>query len=541
LKIIELDFEIPAGTQKGNISTIEGILRTAAKNLSLYQDERLEQTPEIGSKVQDIILQLLRLSSGDESVFPFHILLDDPAGNSFIQNPNAPMKDNHLIITHYNRTSDQDTALGLQPDKGTYKNKKEADFAQLLTRQFGSIDNTNTNENNNDNGRLGYDEIIHIPSPCPNCTAEGEMLTAVTNIPHFKEVLIIAYNCNQCGYRNNEVKGGGSVPAKGTEVSLTITCSDDLKRDVLKSDSSMVLIPELELELQHGSMGGMYTTVEGLIVKIHQALTDNNPFATGDSYSLHHSNLAEVSETKQKFITFLDNLDRYSKGLDFPFTIILRDPLGNSFISAPLGSFLPPELDKNLTINDFERNFEENEEFGLNDMNTKDYEVIPTNSNYYDNILSDRVTTKTVKGLDHPTVYAKAIPDNTDGGIVFSNLTAKRTFQENLPVDNQLKESYYDGPAGWKFEKSVASSSSQGIHSFIPAGPFDNGNNVSEDFANDELPFEGYGKRIFDEDNDSKLKYLPYETFSGYKPGYVFRLGAKGLGYYEDIKPNETI
>ena len=36
-------------------------------------------------------------------------------------------------------------------------------------------------------------------------------------------------------------------------------------------------------ELGNGSLGGVYTTVEGLLVKIHKSLTDNNPFATGMS------------------------------------------------------------------------------------------------------------------------------------------------------------------------------------------------------------------------------------------------------------------
>jgi zinc finger protein len=34
---------------------------------------------------------------------------------------------------------------------------------------------------------------------------------------------------------------------------------------VLKSDSCSVQIPELELELGTGTLGGVYTTVEGLV------------------------------------------------------------------------------------------------------------------------------------------------------------------------------------------------------------------------------------------------------------------------------------
>ena len=34
-----------------------------------------------------------------------------------------------------------------------------------------------------------------------------------------------------------------------------------MKRDVIKSDTACIEIPELELELSHGSLGGIYTTV----------------------------------------------------------------------------------------------------------------------------------------------------------------------------------------------------------------------------------------------------------------------------------------
>ncbi|KAJ1379909.1 ZPR1 zinc-finger domain-containing protein, partial [Ochromonadaceae sp. CCMP2298] len=67
----------------------------------------------------------------------------------------------------------------------------------------------------------------------------GNSRSAVTSIPHFKEVLILAFSCDQCGFRTNEVKGGGGVPTAGSEVILTITCADDLSRDVLKSDTAM--------------------------------------------------------------------------------------------------------------------------------------------------------------------------------------------------------------------------------------------------------------------------------------------------------------
>ena len=33
--------------------------------------------------------------------------------------------------------------------------------------------------------------VLTIPSPCPHCFAEGESRSAVTSIPHFKEVVMM--------------------------------------------------------------------------------------------------------------------------------------------------------------------------------------------------------------------------------------------------------------------------------------------------------------------------------------------------------------
>jgi len=41
---------------------------------------------------------------------------------------------------------------------------------------------------------------------------------------HRVQVLIMAYTCDFCGYRNNEVKAGGSVPDVGNEVYLIVAC-----------------------------------------------------------------------------------------------------------------------------------------------------------------------------------------------------------------------------------------------------------------------------------------------------------------------------
>jgi zinc finger protein len=119
------------------------------------------------------------------------------------------------------------------------------------------------------------------------------------------------------------------------------------------------MIPDLELEISHGSLGGMYTTVEGLLSKIFKSLTEHHSYQTGDSKTNTHSNQADITGSKDRFQVFLEKLLSYSRGENLPFTLQLHDPFGNSFISAPLGSLLGLEDDHNLQLKDFIRSEEE--------------------------------------------------------------------------------------------------------------------------------------------------------------------------------------
>lgn len=491
-------------------------------------------------KVAEVIQSLLSYADGEE--LPFRICVDDPSGNSFIQNPFAPATDPHMKQAFYFRSPEQDIALGLQPEKGMYKDDKESNYLGLvekITKAAAASSSSSSSssseaavvEDSDGNVRLGRSEVVSIPSSCPNCNAMGESLTALTDIPHFKELIIMAFTCGQCGYRNSEVKGGGAVPEFGTEVRLKVLSGDDLRRDVLKSDSAMVEIPELELELAHGSLGGVFTTVEGLLMKIHSSLKENNPFAVGDSSTQHHSNQAEQSQIKSKFTAFLGQLESLSRGENLPFTLVLRDPLGNSFVSAPLGSFLPPEMDSNLTMTDYARTFEDNEEFGLNDINTADYE---TGVSYDPHAKSDRLTQAYVRGPDHPTPFATAVPDPTPGGVYFGAGNASSSSSCTVAATAGAGEGFWDegSKLGWRARKPDEREIDDDEQ---VAGAGEQGEEGEGAGVLTESDLAALGKRVFDE-HDRTLQFDPREEFAGPRPGFVFRLGAMGLGYYEDKK-----
>lgn len=60
-----------------------------------------------------------------------------------------------------------------------------------------------------------------------------------------------------------------------------------------------------------------------------------------------------------------------AKGAE-PFTLILDDPVSNSYVQ----SMTAPEKDPKLDEVEYERSWKQNEVLGLNDMNTADFETV---------------------------------------------------------------------------------------------------------------------------------------------------------------------
>ena len=204
LRIPEIEFEIPEKTQKGQINTLEGVLKEAAKNLALMQSERMEQTPEVGQKVAEVILALSSYYNGYD--LPFTVVLEDVAGNSFIENPSAPSPDPALTTSWFDRSREQDESLGLQQheeepiDKALGVFRDDVGVGRLLERAVEKEE-----EEDGDEMNFTKSEAMILPSACHHCLAPGNMISCVVNIPHFRDVLIMAFNCDACGFRSSEV------------------------------------------------------------------------------------------------------------------------------------------------------------------------------------------------------------------------------------------------------------------------------------------------------------------------------------------------
>ncbi|KAI9226543.1 MAG: ZPR1 zinc-finger domain-containing protein [Piptocephalis tieghemiana] len=336
ISLPDLDLELPSSSKRGVLTTVEGLLSSITEDLGADQPVRKIMDPPTYEKIQGILDQIQAYLNLQ---VPFTITIDDPAGNSYIELLNEPpsMTDPKVSSRAYVRSPEQNAELGLAPPPSEEEKKKEEEEEPIKP-----------------------DEVMCFPANCSACGHPGETRMKMINIPYFKEVVVMSTACEKCGYKSNEVKSGGAISKLGRKITLKIEDTEDLSRDILKSETCGLDLPEVDLQLQPGTLGGRFTTVEGLLKQVKEELEEKSPFSHGDS---------AAPETKATFAKFLgrlqDLLDLKVKG-----TLILDDPLANSYLQ----NLYAPDPDPSMTIEDYERTFDQNEELGLNDIKVEGYE-----------------------------------------------------------------------------------------------------------------------------------------------------------------------
>ncbi|XP_066589485.1 zinc finger protein ZPR1 [Prorops nasuta] len=333
--IPHLDFEIPGESQKGEITTVEGIINRSVNGLKMDQPRREKEEPEVKILIERFIQKLKSLINLHES---FTIIFEDISGNCNVENPNAPLKDNNCKVKYFKRSKEQDQLLGIYQENqdGLLKPIAEEDYS------LEKIDG----------------EVLSFTTNCPECNAVCETNMKMTDIPHFKKVVIMATCCEACGHRTNEVKSGSGIEPLGIKIEIKVAGKEDFSRDLLKSDTCRMEIPSLELQVGPTTLGGRFTTVEGIIMATRDQLSSSTAF-TGDSND---------PETKKRMEDLINNLTDILEGKQ-AVTLVLDDPAGNSYIQ----SLSDDGTDDRLKITKYKRTFEDNEELGINDMKVDNY------------------------------------------------------------------------------------------------------------------------------------------------------------------------
>ncbi|CUA70664.1 hypothetical protein RSOLAG22IIIB_04260 [Rhizoctonia solani] len=372
LVIPELELTIPAS--KGQLTTVEGIVQDTLRDLSLDQPLRRIQDPTTYEKIEALLTKLKDIlgnyddvdeeegeketsgpvepksaSKSDKPVKPFTVQLDDPTGNSWIEFYGS-MDDPKWSMRQYERTREQDAAIGI----GIGEEAAPTVQAKHVTSAKDVI-----NAKRDDDDVVPNEEIYVFPGICSSCSAPLDTMMKRVVIPYFKDIFIMSTNCAACGYRDNEIKSGGAISEHGKRVTLKVEDSEDLSRDILKSETCGLEIPEIDLVLQPGTLGGRFTTLEGLLTQVYEELGEK-VFVHGDA--------AATKDDKSAFETFLANLKEVMQAKR-PFTVILDDPLANSYLQ----NLYAPDPDPAMTTETYERSWEQNEELGLNDMVVEGY------------------------------------------------------------------------------------------------------------------------------------------------------------------------
>lgn len=356
----ELELEIPPG--RGQLANVESLLVEMVENLRNDQPARKETDPEVFEKIEAFLARVDRCLDAKEGLLPLTFHVDDPAGNSWIEyTPGKPA--HQWAMQEYARTAEQNVFLGLLSAGDVAMQKKlEGDHKKAATNL--NILSMLRNDSHVPGGSAGdHDDIENLANEvqtflatCSSCLEPCETRMKPLNIPHFKEVIIMSTVCENCGYKSNEVKTGGEIPEKGQKITLKVTDPDDLARDILKSETCSWHIPELSLDLTRGTLGGRFTTIEGLLTQVYNELHERVFTQTSDSME---------AETKQRWGSFFAKLQDATAGR-IGFTIVMVDPLAASYIQ----NVYAPDNDPNMVIEDFERTHEQNEDLGLNDMKT---------------------------------------------------------------------------------------------------------------------------------------------------------------------------
>jgi zinc finger protein len=234
--IPDVQLTIPPG--RGQLTTVEGMIRDTIRDLNISQPVRRVMDPETATKIDEMLAKLreyLMLEEGEEDedggvgmdddetprkrtaeerekalaetpFIPFSMSIDDISGNSFFQFLGSA-SDPQWNMRPYNRSFDQNVTLGLvarpddAPDQKTaggpmiaedHKMGSRAEFEAFEARAAKA---SSENVVKRDDGTVVPDEVFSFPSTCSSCGHELETLMQQVVIPYFKVSLSYRRSC----------------------------------------------------------------------------------------------------------------------------------------------------------------------------------------------------------------------------------------------------------------------------------------------------------------------------------------------------------
>ncbi|KAI6095140.1 zf-ZPR1-domain-containing protein [Pisolithus croceorrhizus] len=334
------DFELQLPPPRGQLTAVECLLCDIAADLSSDElVERILQTSGDEKEVEDEVDEVTQVTSAPEKnnedlvKKAITVKLDDPSGNSSVEFLQS-ISDPKWTFKMYARNAEQNR------------------ISRLLHPGEPSTEQGDTSEEKEEADGEGAEgmnnEIYESMGVCLRCARQLVTRLKKVSIPSFKSTWIMSTDCEYCGYRDVEVR-----------ITLRMEDREDLSRDILKSGTCGLTIPEIDLALQPGTLGGRFPTVEDIPEQVYEELSEKI-YTAGDP----STNRTMVDEDRQKA------QDDFLKQLKE-----VHDPLANSYLQ----NLYAPDPDPNMEIVTYERTWQQNEESGPNDIKVENY--IVDNSN----------------------------------------------------------------------------------------------------------------------------------------------------------------
>ncbi|KAJ5808650.1 zinc finger protein ZPR1 [Penicillium riverlandense] len=160
--------------------------------------------------------------------------------------------------------------------------------------------------------------VMQVESLCMNCHENGTTRLLLPRVPFFRDIILESFECPHCFFKDNSLKSAGQIQELGSKYTLEV-------------EAPLVFSHELNVYRHCGAMW--------------------------------HPGLAK------KWDRFSARLEKAING-GLKFVITLVDPLANSYVQ----DLRAPAPDPQLTVEEYTRTEEEEDDLGLKDMKTEGYE-----------------------------------------------------------------------------------------------------------------------------------------------------------------------
>jgi zinc finger protein len=178
---------------------------------------------------------------------------------------------------------------------------------------------------------------------------QGTTRLLLTKIPFFREIVIMSFECPECHFKNAEVQTAGEIQQRGIKITLKVDGAEDLSRQVVKSDSAVFRVEDIDLEIPPGR--GQLTNVEGILSMVAQDLEQKQD-----------ERREVIPEVYEKIKSVIETLRDMASGAKVPFKITVDDPAGNSSIEPSTN-----DTSSKYFRHEYPRSAAQNESLGLGD------------------------------------------------------------------------------------------------------------------------------------------------------------------------------